>query len=675
MQSLKQWLKVILAAAFVGTVVRFVFFILLAPKDLVQISATTPYLEIFKAFFLGFRFDLSAICYLTLVFWLISFVIPKRWSLNVWKFVLTLWSFLLIVDIGYFSFYNDRINVLVFGFFEDDTWALIKTFWKNYPVVGILTATFVFGFFFHKVIQKCFPIQPQFPNRISFFNVRLIIFILLFIGARGTFALFPLGDHDTVISSRPFLNTLSFGTAHAFSRAIKLKREQMSTGESAWNANLKLYGYLNQEDKAFEDFFQKKIPAGENRYDLMKFTSKLNLKTNSLPHVVLVVMESWGYYGIQFQTPEFDLVGDMKKHFSEDLLNVHFLSSTGATTGSLSCLLAGVPQRPISAFLTENEYLSTKFSTSPAVTYKKMGYQTHFIYGGNPGWRDMNKFALAQGFDSVEGELDVEKKLTENNLPTAGRHDWGVYDEDVFKYIELVLKEAKTPQLMVVMTTTNHPPYELPKSAKDHHLDVNLFTEKNLLIDPALAKSRFTTFRYSSDALSDFLDVTKKDPSLNSKTIVAATADHTFWIKNFTNAETFMRSAVPFYLYIPEDLKKQLSATQIQNFKEAFGSHQDIWPTLYELSLPQASYETFGRSLFDDAAQSFALTNGQALYTKNRAIFVSTESQFSSLQAMTVPYNYAPTEATQPSDILLAQKYRALMGSLDSYLHHSKIKP
>lgn len=675
MQSLKQWLKVIFAAAFVGTAVRFVFFILLAPKDLLQISASTPYLEIFKAFFLGFRFDLSAICYLTLIFWLISFFVPKRWSLNIWKAVFTIWGFFLIIDIGYFSFYNDRINVLVFGFFEDDTWALIKTFWKNYPVVGILSITSALGFFFHKVIQKYFPTQPQFPNRISFFNTRFIIFILLFIGARGTFALFPLGDHDTVISSRPFLNTLSFGTAHAFSRAIKLKREQMATGESAWNANLKEFGYLNQEDQAFEDFFQKKMAAGQTRYDLMKITSKLNLKTNSKPHVVLIVMESWGYYGLQFQSAEFDLIGDMKKHFSEDLLNVNFQSSTGATTGSLSCLLAGIPQRPISAFLTENEYLGTKLSTSPAVIYKKMGYQTHFIYGGNPGWRDMNKFALAQGFDTVEGELDIEKKITENNLPTAGRHDWGVYDEDVFKYIELTLKTATTPQLMVVMTTTNHPPYELPKTALDHHLDINFFPEKNLLIDPALARSRFTTFRYSSDALSDFLNATKKDSDLNSKTIVAATADHTFWVKNFSNTETFMRSAVPFYVYVPDELKKQLSAEQIKNFKNSFGSHQDIWPTLYELSLPQSTYETFGRSLFDEATQSFAFTNGHALFTKNRAVFVNTQTQYSSFEATPVPYNYAPTETTLPGDVLLAQKYRALMGSLDSYLHHSKIKP
>ena len=674
MQSLKQWLKVVLAAAFVGTLMRFVFFILLAPAELRRIADSTPYPEIARAFLLGFRFDLSAICYLTLLFWLVSLVIPKSWSLTIWKALLTTWSFLLIVDIGYYSFYNDRINVLVFGFFEDDTWALVKTFWKNYPVVGILFATFVFGYFFHKVIQKTFPVLPEYGNRISFLNTRIVVFVLLFIGARGTFALFPLGDHDTVISTRPFLNTLSYSSAHALSRAIKLKQELMKTGANAWNANLREFGYLGKEDQAFEDFFQKKLTPNQSRYDFIKFETKLNPKLSIKPHVILLVMESWGYYGLQFQKPEFDLIGGMKKHFEADLLNIQMQSATGATTGSLSCLLAGIPQRPISAFMTENEYLKTGLSTSPAATYKAQGYQTHFVYGGNPGWRDMNKFALTQGFDVVEGEIDVEKKLVGAGLETAGRHDWGVYDEDVFKFIELTLKDATKPQMMVVMTTTNHPPYELPKTAIDHKLDLDKFPEKNLLIDLKLAASRFSTFRYSSDALSDFLDRLKSNPDLNSKSIIAATADHTFWIKNFTNTETFMRAAVPFYVHLPTEIKNQMSVEQLSNFKQSLASHQDIWPTLYELSLPKTTYQTFGRSLFENPDSSYAFNAGREVFTKKRGVFVNAQSQFSSLEA-TVPYNYAPTEKVLPEDTALAQKYRALMGSLDSYLHHSKINP
>ncbi len=671
MQTTKSWLSVIFSAAIIGTLLRCVFFILLAPKSLLQLAPQTPYAEIIHAFVLGLRFDLSAVCYLTLLFWILSIVLSKPVSLAIWKFLLTFWSFLLIVDIGYFSFYNDRINVLVFGLIEDDTWALVKTFWKNYPVVGILAATFVLYHFYSWKIKKNFPTAS---NRISSVGTRLLVLILLVVGARGSFSLFPLGDHDTVVSSTPFLNTLSYGTAHAFSRAIKLKQEQLKMGSAAWNSNMKEFGYLDHEDQAFEDYFQKKITASENRYALMHSSTTLNLKQLAPPHVVLVVMESWGTYGLQFQSPQFDLAGNMKKYFQNDFINLQFLSTTPATTGSLSCLLSGLPQRTISPFLTEGDYLQTPFSTAPAAVYKKYGYETHFIYGGNPGWRDMNKFALAQGFNYAEGEVDIEKKLIEKNKQLSGKHDWGVFDEDVFKFAEFILQEATAPQLLVIMTTTNHPPFELPKSAVAYNLNIDAFPEKNLLIDRDLALKRFSTFRYSSDSLASFLDAIKSNSKLADKTVIAATADHTFWIKNFSNDEVFMKSSVPFFISLPKDLRDQVSSQQIQNFKSSFAGHQDIWPTLYNVSLSTTSFDSFGRSLWSSPETSFAATFDRLIFTKDRGALVSSAKEFSSLDPSGT-LRYLPTEQKTDLDQQLAQKYRAMMAALDSFMHHSKMTP
>ena len=149
-------MAVVFSAALIGTLARIAFFLVLAPKNLLVFSADTPYFEILKAFLLGFRFDVSAVCHLTLLFWLVSLLFSKKMSLSFWKFLLSLWAYLLIVDIGYFSFYNDRINVLIFGIFEDDTMALIKTFWKNYPVLWILLLTFLTSQFLSSRINKNF---------------------------------------------------------------------------------------------------------------------------------------------------------------------------------------------------------------------------------------------------------------------------------------------------------------------------------------------------------------------------------------------------------------------------------------------------------------------------------------------------------------------------------------
>ncbi len=682
MQSLKSWLHVVFFATLLGFFVRLAFFILLAPAELLTLSPQTPYLEILKAFILGFRFDLSAVCYITLLSWLVSFVIPKKYALLIWKIILTYWSFLLIIDIGFFSFYNDRINVLMFGIFEDDTWALIKTFWKNYPVLSIFFLTFLNWVFFGYLMKKNFSSNGIFKNKISTFATRMMVVILLFVGARGTISLFPLGDHDTVVSSVPFLNTLSYGTAHAFTRAIRLKREQIKMGSSLWFANLKEFGYLGLEDQAFADYFEKPIDAAENRFSKMQFSTSLNLKHSVKPHVVLVVMESWGQYGLQFGEDSFDLVGKMKTHFKKGLLNSQFLSTTQATTGSLSCLLAGLPHRTISPFLTESDYLQTQLSTSPALVYKGNGYQTRFIYGGNPGWRDMNKFAFAQGYQEVLGEVDIEKKLSANNSAIQERHDWGLYDEDVFKYVQILLKEATMPQMIVVMTTTNHPPYELPSHSKYPQLKMDAFPENAKILDKKLAEKRFHAFRYSSDALADFLSGFDDDLDLKEKTLLAITADHTFWVKNFSKTEAFMKSAVPFYISLPSYIQRQLNTKNISSFQSSFGSHQDVWPTIYELSLTHTKFESFGRSLLERPEKSFALSYERTIFNSEIGEYIQSATEFNSFRKSTDPvqgnyqssFGYVPVTDKTQADHALATKYRSLMGALDSYLYQSKVK-
>lgn len=621
---------------------------MLAPKELLSFKDPILNIEIFNSFLLGGRFDLSAICYISLLFWLFSLILPLQLSKKIWLWFLAFWSFLLIIDIGYYSFYNDRINVLVFGLIEDDTIALISTMWKNYPVVWILLLAYAF----YRLLKKV--IQPFAKSSLNF-KTRIIAVILFFIAGRGTIGLFPLGPDHTVVSSSPFLNVMSYGTAHAFTRAIKLKHEQLKMGSTAWNVNMKEFGYEGKEDQAFIDYFQKPIPTGGVRFDLIRNkTSNSKILENKKPHVILYVMESWGIYGLQFQDKNFDLVGNFKNKLVKDPYTFNMQSSTPGTAGSLSCLLSGLPQRTISPFLTESSYLNITFSTSPALLYKKHGYQSRFVYGGNPGWRDINKFALRQGFDQVEGEVDIEKKLKSAGIPIAGKHDWGIYDEDLFKYVELILKEATSPQLIVVMTTSNHPPYELPLTYQKPKLNLDHFTEANQLIEVKLALKRFETFRYSSDKINESLDRIDAMENTIGDFVVAVTADHSFWVTNFSNEQLFLRNAVPFYLHLSKELRPLVSDSQKQNLQKTYASQHDIWPTLYNLSLNKADYLSFGQNLLEIKPPYYAVYPDRLVFDSPKPILVTPSA-----------------DASNP----LVKKYRALMSCLDSYLYHSKINP
>ena len=58
---------------------------------------------------------------------------------------------LLCIDFGFYSYFQNHMNILMFGVFEDDTKALFSTIVENYPVVlvGIgFILIFVFVYFY-----------------------------------------------------------------------------------------------------------------------------------------------------------------------------------------------------------------------------------------------------------------------------------------------------------------------------------------------------------------------------------------------------------------------------------------------------------------------------------------------------------------------------------------------
>lgn len=634
--------------------------------------------DLVKAFFLGFRFDLSVICHWQALFLFVWFIFEltlpnsfkQSWQKHFHRFTqyyffcgFTLILFFSSMELGFYGFFKDRFNIMLFGFFEDDTWALIKLMWKNYPAVWILiggSLAFYFQWQFVQWMGRRWPLsfsKKRFKKSLIHFSLLLVAIL----GARGGVSLFPLGPQDTVISNSIFINQLAFNSMHALVKATKNKMQL----KSKWNSNLQFFGYGDQIRSAFADYFQvseSQIPASPLTL-LHRKTPPL--KSLTKPHVIILVMESFGAYwseeSLRKGSPQFDLMGELKKHFSEDYYSFQFTSSTGATIGSLSSLIAGVPHRPISEFLTESEYLQIPLSTAPARLYKSQGYETRFVYGGNPGWRDINKYALTQGFDAVDGDSQIEKEI--HGFKEV--HDWGIYDEDLWKYLYKKLSEATKPQFMIVMTTTNHPPYELPKKYRTPEIQIpeNL---RRRITDLDLAQKRFATLRYSNDQLAIFLNQIKASP-LAENIVLAATGDHTFWLIPFNESELLQKSSVPVYIYAPQKIRQERKLKLAE-----FGSHQDLLPTLYNLSLNEVSYESFAHDLFSkNDNDHFAFNHSNLIFSKAGAVLLTGKEKASSLCWMT-PYTELQACEANPDLVNLKNRYRGLMGALDYYFFEQK---
>ena len=137
-----------IAVLFLLSVYRFFFFFYFA--NFSELSGLSFY--VIKAFWLGFRFDLSIVAYInsviTLLFVICLFVQKMSFFRTVIKFlkyyyaiIFSLLFLAVFVDLGFFSYFKDHYNMMIFGLFEDDTVALIKTILSDYRVY------FLFGFY------------------------------------------------------------------------------------------------------------------------------------------------------------------------------------------------------------------------------------------------------------------------------------------------------------------------------------------------------------------------------------------------------------------------------------------------------------------------------------------------------------------------------------------------
>ncbi|NUN06492.1 MAG: LTA synthase family protein, partial [Bdellovibrio sp.] len=276
--------------------------------------------DVLHAFILGTRFDSTVLFYVNaiplLLLLLLSalsfrggprFVLDKVFKnfalflVPYYTLMLFIVNYISAVDFGYYSFYQDRINVLIFGFFTDDTIALIKTIWRNYPMAWISLALFLFVYLLWKGLKINFTQGKEWlPGRVQkisypvFVLFFFVIFVVNGVGARGSLALFPLSEMDTGISKSIFVNHLGFNGVRAFARAMELKALQTSK----WDSNLKHFGYEENFAQAFADFYQipvTDVPA--DPIELLKQKSPRNeWAAKNKPHVIILTMESLGSY-------------------------------------------------------------------------------------------------------------------------------------------------------------------------------------------------------------------------------------------------------------------------------------------------------------------------------------------------------------------------------------------
>lgn len=567
------------------------FFLLVYGKN---ILLNEPIYDILLAFFVGVRFDISAICYAFLPLalgWLVSLFIPERNSIkfqniysNISKFYLLFVSFvfvsLFITDFFFYQFFQSHINILFFGIFKDDTQAVLQSVWTDYPILKIILM-YIVSFFIFIFIHKKSCDLPILKKKYAL--LLLTIFPLFIIGMRGSIGVFTLRREHTNVCVNEFINSLCYNPIYA----LKFAHSELKDN----HINPDIQNEL--KNNGFKDIHQVYSQyQGQNSsyFDANGYATTPNNEflAQNPPNVVFVLMESMSNHYFELHSEKLNLLGDLKALLPELYYFKNGLSSFDGTIYSLENLLVNTPK----GIISQSPYFDTSFSSSVANPFKAQGYQTAFITGAHTSWRNIDNFIKNQNFDIIEGNSHIQKKY-----PKAETFAWGTHDQHLFEYITEFLKTpSKKPKFIFSLTVSNHTPYEIPTHYTPYPISLEEIKDQ-LRVDEKTALDNFYSHQYAASQLAKFINNIKNSP-LGENTIIIATGDHNIrQIFEYNSEKFFLKNSVPILFYIPEKYKPQFFNPNIMV------SHKDIFPTIFNLSLSNQKYIYSGDDMFKNTTK------------------------------------------------------------------------
>ena len=438
---------------------------------------------------------------------------------------------------------------------------------------ALIAAAFVFGKIFSLIRRRtCF--QTTSWEKTAWIAAVLLPTLALAAGIRGSFGKFPLRQTAMQISAAPQINKLVPNALTSLSWAVNEYR------------NSNDFHPVSDEDgsRLISTLLDKKTDADLTQ--LFAQTAANAAVEKHRPNVVLTVMESMSAHLLNMDNPERDLLGELGKHWQQDWVYRKFVSEGDGTSDTLHRFFVRSPRLNLSQSLAKNK----TFPGNMFKPYLDAGYRVVYITAGNGGWRDFDTFLRHLGVNEI-----IDENTLKTHYPEAKSDTWGVPDEFMFRYAEEELARAEksgTPVFIMMMSVTNHPPYRLPAphQAKNFRLDEQ---EQKRLANLASGKELneiFNTFRYSNDQLGRFIGKVK---TIAPDTIIAATGDHNMRAIGYPeSADAALGHSVPFYLYVPQAYRGSA-----EYHPERAGSHKDILPTLYNLSLSKSRYYQTGCNL------------------------------------------------------------------------------
>ena len=590
--------------------VRICFAIAFVPMSIISSNLTV----LPRLLFNSLRFDVQVVCYVLLLPTVLTFVfaaLRKPWTERVlsrfrrlyFSIVCALLLAISGIDMGFYANFNSHINLTFFDFFNEGPMSLIQTIWEEYHCVYEAIAFLLILLPILLLIRRIelgkssarnalHSASRQQPSRLKVIKLSATILLyiaFLVIGLRGSVWRFPLQIEDTFVSNQKPLNDLVPNAIYMLKKAYKEKNNAFKIAKT--DDLLHEYKFKSLQE-ALDVYTDGKVKMAKNdtltALQHALFEEVGDTLKQPQPNIVIIYSESWSNYLFNLQQKDAEMYFGLERHFKDDLLFRNFQSVQNGTVASLENLYVSTPFPRFFA----SAYRFKTLPTSIALPFKASNYTTTFMSGMDAAWENCAEALVHQQFDAIYDKFSLLK-----DYPHATYNSIGVYDEYLFKaLLDRLEKPSKKRQMIAVMTTTNHPPFEFPKDLKLPPLPESFYGKKCFAEHNRKVLDKYLTgFRYYNKVLNDFLNHFKASAAAKN-TILIITGDHNVRsILDYDAVDKRYEHSVPLYIYLPTYLRKEA----YNKLTNRWGSHDDILATLAPFAFHDTKYFKMGHNLLD----------------------------------------------------------------------------
>jgi phosphoglycerol transferase MdoB-like AlkP superfamily enzyme len=550
-------------------------------------------------------------------------------------FLYTLVWGVVAANIPYFSYFLKPLNATVFHWGEESMTNLRMLFQEeSYGVFALLfvVLVFLFAFLVRKVSRRwqSRPVVALARRDYGIYPVVccvLIAFCLL--GIRGRLGYNPIRTSQAYFCDNSFFNQLGQNPLFYVLRdMLDASRsyytiDKLMTEEDAIRYVKEKSGLT--DNRATDQFIRREIMAEGNAREL---------------NVVVVLMESMSSdlldvkVGGREITPYLNrLIG--KSYYFENIYSAGIHTNHG--------ILASLYGMPVLLDRNMLKRVETPLCEGLPSILREQGYHTMFFVPHEAQYDNVSAFAFENG---------IERFYSESAYPVSKRVNcWGVADDYLFEYaIDTFNRNVGDPNpfLAVILTVSNHPPYNVPERFKSVSPDI---------------QQQIVAF--ADDAIRQFMAEAEKQ-AWYEHTLFVFVGDHGKLVGTPDYDMPLSYNHVPLIIYSPalEDAPKRF---------EQFGGQIDLFPTIMGLLNRPYTNNTLGIDLLKERRPYIFFSSDDAIGCIDSCFFysynVKTEIEGLYKYREKSLFNHASTERERVGNM---REYATSMLQTSNYMFKNK---